>query len=84
MIRKLAGAGLVTMLVAGTALIGGLPAQAAQIRPGVAVGHEIVYYYYSNAQHATLVGEHQLGSCGDLLFGTTSPYYVLDEYTCPS
>jgi hypothetical protein len=84
MIRKLAGAGFVTMLLAGTVLAGGLPAQAAQVRPGVAYGHELVYYYYNDAQHTTLIGEQQLGSCGFYVFGTTSSYYTRDEYTCPS
>ena len=84
MVRKLASTGLVALFVAGTALAGGLPAQAAQVRPSVGYGDEIVYDYYSSAAHTTLVGVRELGSCGLYSSGTTSAYYTVNEYACPS
>jgi hypothetical protein len=69
--------------VAGLTLVGGgLPAQA-QARPGIGQGTEVVWDYYNNAQHTTLVGEVARGSCGISSSGQTTAYYTVHEYLCP-
>jgi hypothetical protein len=77
MIRKLTHIGLIAVFMAGTALAGALPAQAAQThaKPGIAPD-EYVVDYYNNAQHSILVGIRENGPCGTYSYGTTSAYEV--------
>lgn len=83
MVRKFARAGIVTLFVAGAGLASLVPASAAQVRPGVGQGTEVVWTYYNNAAHQTVVGEHAVGSCGLVNTGTTTAYYTVNEYLCP-
>lgn len=82
MVRKLAQTGLVALVMVGTALAGGLPAQAAQVRPG-SVPDEFAYTYYSNAQRTTVVGYREYGACGTSQEGTETAYFTINEYDCP-
>ncbi|WP_034086761.1 hypothetical protein [Streptacidiphilus albus] len=78
MVGKFARAGLIALLMTGTAMAGALPAQAAQAyaKPGIAPPVEYVVDYYNNAQHTLLVGVRQNGPCGAFSYGTTTAYYV--------
>jgi hypothetical protein len=85
MVGKLARTGLVALLMTGTALVGALPAQAAQVnaRPQAAPNSEYVVDYYSDAQHTQLVGIRQNGPCGAFSYGSITPYYVGGYAPCP-
>lgn len=85
MVRKLIRIGLIAVFMTGTALVGGLPAQAAQThaKPGAAPD-EYVVDYYSNAQHTALVGIRESGPCGTYSYGTTSAYFVGSIISCTS
>ena len=72
---------VIVAALAGAALTAALPAQAS---PRVAQGTEIYVTYFSNAQETTVVGSHWYGSCGLGSTGTTSSYYMVHEYLCPS
>jgi hypothetical protein len=77
MTRKTARAGVVAMVMAGTAIMGsGLPAQAkTNTEP---VGVQDITWFYSNAQHTTTIGEVITGEagCPSSRWGTTSIYVV--------
>jgi len=83
MVRKLAHIGLIALFMTGSALVGALPAQAAQThaKPGIAPD-EYVVDYYNNAQHTTLVGVRESGPCGTYSYGTTSAYDVGGIVSC--
>jgi hypothetical protein len=83
MVRKLTRTGLVALFMTGTALVGFVPAQAAQThaKPGIAPD-EYVVDYYNNAQHSLLVGVRENGPCGSYSYGTTSAYYVGGIVSC--
>src|ERR1700690_4092985 len=75
MFRKLTRIGLIALFMTGTALAGGLPAQAAQThaKPGIAPDEYLVDFY-NNAQHTIIVGWREDGPCGTYSSGTTSAY----------
>ena len=85
MTRKLIRIGLTALFMTGTALVGVLPAQAAQThaKPRIAPDEYIVDYY-NNAQHTLLVGVRENGPCGTYSYGTTSAYYVGGIVSCAS
>ena len=84
MAKKIIRAGIVAVL-AGATLMAALPAQATQIRPHFPQGEEYLLTYYSNAQETTIVGEYAYGSCPkSYVTGTSSAYYTVHVYQCPS
>jgi len=84
MTRKIIRAGMVAVL-AGSAIVAAVPAQASQIRPRVNQGDEYIDTYYSNAQETIIVGKYAWGSCGNYSTGDTdTPYYTLFWYNCAS
>jgi hypothetical protein len=80
MLRKLTRTGMAMVLAGAAVASTGLPAQA-QMKPRVGQGEEVVILYYSNAQHTTLVGEHEFG-CVYYTWGTESSYTSGNEYLC--
>jgi len=83
MVKKLTHISLVALFIAGTAVVGAMPAQAAQthVKPGFG-GIEITTDYYNNAQHTVLVGWREVGECGNHSSGTTTSYSVVSYPTC--
>ncbi|WP_329560824.1 hypothetical protein [Kitasatospora sp. NBC_01266] len=84
MIGKFARTGLVALLMTGTAMVGALPAQAAQAHPKPEIGpsSEYVVDFFSDAQHTLLVGIRQNGPCGAFSYGITTAYYVGGYAAC--
>ena len=84
MTRKHTLTGIAVIALAGAAIAGsGLSAQA---RSNLNPGTEYVTDYWSNAQHTTLVGLHQLGYgefCTSYNWGTTSNYVTHSSFPCP-
>jgi hypothetical protein len=85
MIGKLTRTGLVALLMTGTAMVGALPAQAAQVnaRPQLGPNLEYVIDFYSDAQHTQLVGVRQNGPCGAFSYGVVTAYAVGGYAPCP-
>lgn len=75
---------IATLVVAGTAMIGGGLSAQAQVKPQIAYGEEFVTTYYNDAQHDQVVGVRYLGICvpSGASWGTFSSYYTFDEYWC--
>jgi len=85
MVKKFARTGIAALVLAGFAIAASvLPAQAAQVRPGVAQGEEVVNTFYSNAQETTVVGSHAFGSCGNYTTGQITSYFTTHSYLCPA
>lgn len=85
MVKKLTHIGLVALFITGTAVVGAMPAQAAQThaKPGIG-GIEFTTDYYNNAQHSVLVGWRQVGECGNRSYETATSYSVVSTLTCGS
>jgi hypothetical protein len=79
--RKFTRTALVAIALAGAVITSGMPAQAAQHRPAVTPGDELLISYYSTPQHTQLIG--QYGGCPFIKWGTQTGYSVLSEVPCP-
>jgi hypothetical protein len=85
MVQKFARTGIAALVLASAAMaVSTLPAQASQVRPGVAQGEEVVNTFYSNAQETTVVGSHAFGSCGNYTTGQITSYFTTHSYLCPA
>lgn len=85
MVQKFARTGIAALVLASAAMaVSALPAQASQVRPGVAQGEEVVNTFYSNAQETTVVGTHAFGSCGNYTTGEITSYFTTHSYLCPA
>jgi uncharacterized membrane protein len=84
MIGKFTRTGLVALLMTGTAMVGAMPAQAAQThaKPQLNYGSEYVVDFYSDATHTDLVGIRQNGPCGAFSYGVTTAYAVGGYVPC--
>ncbi|GAA1987394.1 hypothetical protein [Kitasatospora viridis] len=84
MVGKFTRVGLVALLMTGTAMVGAMPAEAAQVhaKPQIGPSSEYVIDFYSDAQHTLLVGIRQNGPCGAFSYGVTTPYAVGGYVPC--